>query len=423
MRNRGWIAVVLAITVGGGSAVAQPHASGYFGVTWASGGSSYGVHVDPTGLVSSMVIGSQSRYTVETAADNRSMLFVDHSLNAILAVDPIGLAVVGTVFSNPALSSVAYGLHYDCNGDLLVFSSSNLHKVDSLSSTLTTLVSSSFSLGDGGIDIETGNLLVATSAGLRRIDRTTGAITTLATGGLLTRYGSLAQDIATGDVYVPTCCSTSTVPRALDRVPGGMGTAAIWLSDPNLIGAYGVNADRASAATPRLVSGCFRSAGVPMSGGVWSIDLATKMATQLGAFTTTTVADVDFVSGRNIHTQRTAPGRYDVAIDLPFDGGNLYVVGISATGVRPVWPLPDGRRIPLIFDNVTSLSVRGLGAPFLTGTLGVLDGFGRGKATIDLSSLYPAVRGLRLWLTVATFAAPAPLGIGTITDPSVIRVD
>ncbi len=422
MRVRNWIAASMIAALAGTGA-AQNHASGYFGVTWASGGTAYGVHVDPTGTVTTMSLGSQSRYSVETASDNRSMLYLDHSANAVFAVDPIGLAVVGTVFSNPALSAVAYGLHYDCNGDLLVFSSSQLHKIDSVASALTTVASGSFGLGDGGIDIDTGDLLVATSSGLRRYDRTTGAVTTLATGGLLARYGSLAQDVLTGDVYVPTCCSTSTVPRALDLIPGGTGTASIWLGDPNLIGAYGVNADRASAATRRLISGCFRSSSVANSGGVWSIDLQTKAVTQLGAFTTTTVADVDFIGGRNLHAQRTAPGRYDVAIDLPFDGGNAYVVGISATGVRPATPLPDGRRIPLIFDNVTSLSVRGLGAPFLTGTIGVLDGFGRGKTTIDLSSFYPTVQGLRLWLTVVTFAAPAPLGIGTITDPFVIRVD
>ena len=119
----------------------------------------------------------------------------------------------------------------------------------------------------------------------------------------------------------------------------------------------------------------------------------------------------------------TATGMYDVRINIPSDGGNSYILGFSFTGVVPALPLPDGRRLPLVVDNLTFLTVNNLSAPYFTGTVGTLDAFGMAQAKVNVSAFYNLLKGMKLWMVVVTLDPKAPLGLATISDPKVLKFD
>jgi len=419
--------ITLSLAVGllmSGFAGAQYHTGGYFGVTWGAGNVAYGVKSDLQGKVTTMQLGTISHYDCEMAADNKLILVSDSTAGAIWMIDPFAMTITGTLFADPALSTIAYGLQYDHNGDLYVFSSSRLFRIQ-IPGGLTTVTSGSFSLGNATVDTYTGEILIAAGVSngvLMRIERQTGTTTTLGTG-FATRYGDAAHDALTGDVYVSTCCGTSTVGRSLDVLRAGKSVSTIYLSSPSLLGAYGPQMDRVSAASPRIVTGCFRSSTTAASGGIWYIDLKTTGLQKVASFAPTTVANVLFLEGRNIQSTRTGPGRYTVNLSLPPDASRPYVMGAGITGVIPALPLPDGRRIPLVLDDVALLSIQGLLAPIVSGTVGALDPLGKATVRIDVSSLYPGIRGLVMWMVAVTFDPNAPLGVSTITDPYVLKFD
>ncbi len=416
--------LALVLIVAGTALEAQVHRSGYFAVTQRDKFFSFGLRVDPRGNVTTMQLGYEHHNVCEVAADNRSILVCDPAAQAIWQIDPSAMAVVGTLISDPALGTAVYGMEYDHNGDLYVLTGSSLLRIGA--ATVTTVTTANLSFANATIDIDTAELLVAVglNAGmLQRIDRQTGAATTLATG-FSTRYGDAAQDPRTGDVYVPTCCGVNSSPlRSLDVRRAGTTVSTIYLASNALAGAYGVQFDRASASTPRIVTGCVRNLLAPASGGVWFIDVATAVPQQLAPFPSATVTDVSFLEGRNLHTTRTAAGRYRVDISVPTDAGLNYVLGVGYTGVRPGVALPDGRRILLNPDGLTMLATANGLAPFVTNTVGSLDAAGRATAMIDVSGLVPAIRGMLVWLSVVTLDPRSPLGIATISDPFVLKMD
>jgi hypothetical protein len=419
--------IILSLTAGllmGCLVGAQYHSGGYFGVTWGASSVAYGVKSDLKGKVTTMQLGTISHYDCEMAADNKLILVSDSTSGAIWTIDPFTMTITGTLFTDPALKTTAYGLQYDHNGDLYVFSSSRLFRIQ-IPGGLTTVTSGSFSLGNATVDTYTGEILIAAGVSngvLMRIERQTGSTRTLGTG-FATRYGDAALDPLTGDVYVSTCCGTSTVGRSLDVLRAGKSVSSIYLASTSLLGAYGPHMDRASAASPRIVTGCFRSSSSAASGGIWYIDLKSTGLQKVASFSTTTVANVLFLEGRNIQSTRTGPGQYTVNLSLPPDASRPYVMGVGITGVVPALPLPDGRRIPLVLDDLALLSIQGLLAPIVTGTVGALDPFGKATARIDVSRFYPGIRGLVMWMVAATFDPNAPLGVSTITDPHVLKVD
>lgn len=419
------IGFTLLLFAAAGAAVdAQVHTAGYFAVTQRDKFFSYGLRVDPSGRVTTMQLGYEHHNVCEVAADNASVLVCDPAARAIWRIDPNAMAVTGTLFSDPALGTTVYGLEYDHNGDLFILTGSSILRL--AGTTLSTVTTGNLSFGNATIDVDTGDLLVAiglTGGTLQRFDRQTGAATTVATG-FSTRYGDAAQDPRTGDVYVPTCCGVnSTPPRSLDVLRKGASVGTVYLASTTLAGAYGVQFDRASAANPRLVTGCVRNALAPSSGGVWTIDAATAMPQKLASFTAATVTDVAFLEGRNLHTTRTATGRYRVDVRFPSEPGRGYVLAVGASGVRPGVALADGRRVLLNPDVLTSLALGNALGALATNLVGSLDASGRATATIDVSRLYPAIRGTRLWLTGVTLDPQAPLGLATISDPFILTID
>ena len=74
----------------------------------------------------------------------------------------------------------------------------------------------------------------------------------------------------------------------------------------------------------------------------------------------------------------------------PGHAGKDYLILGTLSGPSPGFPLPGGLTMPINWDLFTSVIVKNLGSPFLSGFLGTLDG--NGDATAVLTA--PALPGL-----------------------------
>lgn len=399
---------------------AQYHSQGYFAVTQAAGGNALGVRVDAVGVVTTMSLGTTSLNTCEIAADNRGVLVVDIIGGAIWVVDPARMAVTGTLVSNPLLKRFTYGLEYDDNGDLLILNPTEVLRYDA-GGSFSTATGGLFLGANQGLDARTGELLIADPSGtLWRIDRLRGWKTSIASG-FAPRTGDLVHDPLTGDLYVSTCCAGSATGRTLDVLPSGTSTAQRFLVDAAMVGVHGPNLDRLSGGATRIIAASALTAAVPGSGGIWRIDVGTRQTTKLASLNSHVISDVAILGSRNIVSTRSGNGVYAVDLNFPFAGNRAYVAALSFAGVSRL-SLPDGRVVPLTFDDATVLSLRGLLAPFARNTTGLLVA-DRGQVQLNLSSIYSALRGRSLWIVAAVLDRSAPLGIRTISDPHLIRLD
>jgi len=409
--------VLVALLLPVGVAGAQYHTADYFSVTWAG----VALKSTQTGGVTSMALGTTDHYQCEVDLTNRFVLVLDSTSKSVWRIDPLLMAVTGTLASDPAWSSTAFGLEFDQNGDLWIGQSSRIMKLSP--GGVVTTVSGNQGVSHMTFDLDTSDLLFARSGVVQSMDRNGANLTTLGTG-FSTRYGDMVKNPITGDVFVPTCCGWLSPGKSLHVLRAGTSVASIYLASNDLAGAYGPNMDRVSAANPRLVTGSHvYAAQYPNSGGMWWIDLGTKQITRINKFQLKTIADSTILESRNVQTVRSAAGRFTIGLNVPTDAGKGYVLGLSLTGYKPMFPLPDGRRIPLVVDPLTVLSLQGALAPFVTGTVGQLDAFGKATARMDVSSLINVIKGLKVWMVLATLDAKAPLGISTICDPKLLVLE
>jgi len=409
--------LLVALPILVGVAGAQYHTADYFSVTWAG----VALKSTQTGGMTSMALGTASHYQCEVDLNNKLVLVLDSTSQSIWQVDPFVMAVTGTLASNPVWTTTAYGLEFDQNGDLWIGESGRITKL-SPGGAVTT-VTASLGVSHMTFDIDTSNLLFARSGAVQSMDRNGANVTTLGTG-FSTRYGDMVKDPMTGDVFVPTCCGWLSPGQSLQVLKAGTSVASIYLASNDLAGAYGPNLDRVSAANPRLVTGSHvYAASYPNSGGMWWIDLATAKISRINKFQLKTISDSTILECRNVQTVRSAAGKFDVRLNVPTDGGDNYVLALSMTGYRPMFPLPDGRRVPLVVDHLTVASLQGWLAPYVTGTVGKLDAFGLATAKIDVSSLIQVIKGLRIWMVLATLDPKAPLGISIVCDPKLLVLE
>ncbi|MBN2491601.1 MAG: hypothetical protein JXQ29_12200 [Planctomycetes bacterium] len=409
-----WIAIALVA----GLAAAQTHPNGYAGMTsyatlvyflkgntltsvWIGGGTNYGAVMDPL----------------------NTLLLVVNSSGDVIRVDPRSEAVVGTLatgLSNPR------DIDVDHNGDHFVTSATTLWKIDALGAVTTVRTGLTGTDGGAAIDIDTGELLVQSSTGANvdptlLVARDGSALTTLGTGADA-RYG-IAQHIPTGDIYIGSCCGDFSPSDNIYRLPRGSGVASVWLASAQPpVGVYSLKADRSSAAVQQLVLGGFGAGTARGDGGFFLVDIVTKSVTRLNTMTLSHY-ETEILYRRNVGAVSTGKGQWAVSIGIPEDAGRGYVLGVSASGVRPSIGFPDGRRVNLAIDSLTVVGLTsGLG-PFLTGTTGTLTRSGTAVAQLDLSRLGPAINGLLLHFLAVTLDGSAPLGIKTITDPFVLKVE
>ena len=398
-------------------ATAQNHVNGYAAAT--TSGRVY--LIDGVGTTSTVQAGSSTGYGLVMDRSNTLLILVDYS-GSLVKIDPQAKAVVGTLATGLASPrDIAVG----ADGDYYVIDGSGrLWKVDAVGgvTTVSSAVGGS-TYGGMDVDIDTGDLLVQSATGtdpLIRVARDGSTITTLGTG-FDARYG-ITQHIPTGDVFSGSCCGDQSPPENVFVLRAGQSTATVWWS-ANLapVGVYSLKADRASAANQRLILGSLGST-VARGQGVYRIDMATQAVTQVTTITTS-IYETEILYRRNIFSVSQGKGVWDIGILVPEDAGAPYVLGVSATGVRPGLPLNDGRRINLTPDTLTVVGLTTGLAPFLTGTAGNLNAKGLGAARLDLSLLGPAANGVLLYFEVLTLDPRAPNGIKTITDPHVIEVE
>ena len=129
----------------------------------------------------------------------------------------------------------------------------------------------------------------------------------------------------------------------------------------------------------------------------------------------------DFYRGRHIQTVKTAPGKWNLYISCPQFPNKGYAAAISSAGYRPPIPLPSGRKIHLVPDDFTILSLRNWLQPYFNPGPLVLDAGGEAKGSIDISRL-PPLGGIPIWIAVAVIDAAAPDGIAYLPDTYVMRL-
>jgi hypothetical protein len=225
-------------------------------------------------------------------------------------------------------------------------------------------------------------------------------------------------------VFSGSCCGDFTPPENIFVLRTGQSAATVWLSSAKPpVGVYSLKSDRSSAAKQQLILGAFRPASTPRGpGGIYTVDLSSQA---VGHFTTINASlyETEILYRRNLAGAGAGKGLWTIGIVIPEDAGHGYVLAVSFSGVRPGVGLADGRRINLNVDTLTVLGLTGTLSPFLTGTAGRLSRSGGAAAKLDLSALGSGANGVLLWFLAATFDPRAPLGIKTITDPLVLRVE
>jgi len=130
---------------------------------------------------------------------------------------------------------------------------------------------------------------------------------------------------------------------------------------------------------------------------------------------------MDFYRGRHIQTVKKGTGKWDLNISCPKFPNKAYVAAVSMAGYRPPIPLPSGRKIYLVPDILTGLSLGNLLKPFFDAGPGTLDAGGEAKGSLDLSTL-PKLGGVPIWIAVAVLDAAAPDGMAYLPDTYVFRI-
>lgn len=390
-----------------------------------------GVHtVDAGGNVQSRT-GSAS-YAAAMNFDNRTALVYDSTARAILQLDPVTLAVVGTFFQTPSFTSTTSvsDMVFDSNGDLFFSGTSGtvgIFKHTPGTATFSTVYgSTTFTGGVGSVSLhyDNGELLVTerlsssnTLFGARR----DGTMTTVIGTGLVTRYGTY-QHIPSGDFYSGTCCGASGggSNASVLVLRAGQTTATSLIDHPIFRGGYSPRPDRASAAQQRLVSSAWSNG--TGGDGVWQIDIFGVTATKLATITSNTYKVVP-IFGRNLQTVAAGRGQWGGQVSFPQHAGKSFVVGFSLRGLRPPTPLPDGRFLPLLPDPLTTLSVSGALSALIQNNVGVLNATGNAAFQLDLRPLGSGANGIVVYMVPVVLDPAAPFGIAVIGDPKPLVVE
>jgi len=359
-----------------------------------------------------------SAHGVTTDLDNYNVLF---SVTDLFRVDPV-TSVVTTVF--PAGLGGSNNVTVDHNGDYIVtgigLGSSNYSIFRIRGNSLTTIASMAVTSGNfsltGGLirDIDNGNFVLQVyggSSGPHPIISVApdGTFTTIVTnistlGG--PRY-ELTQDIRTGNFYVGV--NDTAQGYLVQATKSGATTVVAASADRFAFNA--LVADRGSSAAPRLVH--------PYIQNLYYTDLKTFAVTSVAVSgSSVSPRDVDIWQARNIQPVRTAPGRYTLRFSFPGQAGLGYVAGLGLSGVRPGVPLPDGRTILLNPDVLVFLSVNNLLPGIFNLGPAVLDKNGEAQGALDVSALPPL--GVPVHLVVLVLDPKATSGIAIVSDPYVL---
>jgi hypothetical protein len=407
--------------------VAQPHTNG-----WSFSGSVSATSptpvclgkIDSQGALTTILSVAQlpaNVYPNGAMIDHDDKTYVMALLSKVIAGSLIQVDSNGTilqtiqVLSTPPMSGGGYtqDVTLDQNGDYIVAigrgggaPATGLLKVDRSNQVTTVFMGAPFSDPVAvTIDASTGQFVVLDRGSLAvfGIAPDGSAVTTIGASPTTSVRTQIDHDPASGDLFFAGYQSSASFLFRMDALGSVMtlGTGGLMT--------YGVHLDRASSATPQAILGAASTAS-----GLYVMDLNTNAIATLASLSSVTLQKV--FPDRDVSTLRRSPGVWEIALHFAGEAGNGYVVGLSLSGIRPGVLLPDGRRVPLNVDNLTSLSVNSLLGPLFVGGAGTLNAFDRGMAVLDVSSL-PVLKGIPVWALALTLDPKAPLGIRTIADP------
>jgi len=425
MSMRTLILTLVALGLLCGLVDAQPYAGG-----WFVPGQGHLHYVSPLAKVTSVAWPGMNAEFGLMHWDNRTVLVADFTSSAILKVDPVQLTVVGTLTTRGFGHLQSYqSAAMDSNGDIFFGASwptAGIFKLDHTTFQVSTIfLATSTLLGWPNqflTDVDTGEIIVGDDSSsnddflylVRRDGSGMSPIGKMGGGWGFTM--GCYKHIPTGDIYSGEYWGPLNVLKA------GTTVATLFQNYANTFGKpIAPHPDRASATTQVLITGAPYSAG--KWDGLWSIDIATKVATKIAAIPRDCHRCIP-AYGRNIQTVATGKGTWDTYISFPGHANKAFMMAISGTGVRPGLPLPDGRQIPLVFDTLALVSIMPGLAPFVTGNTGqLLDQNAEGMVKINLTILPKAANGVRLWFCALVLDSLAPLGIAEIADPKCFVIE
>lgn len=400
----------------GGLAAAQYHdakyVTGYTTINLFDG-------TGTTNTITTLYDNGGTCYGMAMDPDNKSLWFLDSGTGSGLYKLDLNTLSITTFISNTLSLYYPRDLVVNQDGDLVLAAqmrvgTATLYGLLKYSGgSLTTIVMAPTVATNwyGGmeIDIDSGKYVVQSRTSpysLLAIDDA-GTITTIGTGGN-PRY-SITQDISTGDWYQGSFTSLYQLKK------GASTFATVSLSSSGSKYYYAIAADRASAASSRILSAYGGSTTGTTPAYVFYTDISTSpsVVTSISGLGYLRSYEMDFFRGRNLCTTKTGPGKWNVNLSFPNEANQGYLVALSLTGVRPAIVLNDGRKINLAVDVLTVLSLNNnLGTFFNSGPL-VLDANGEATASIDVSSL-GSLGGVRVWAEAVVFGKGV---FGTIADP------
>lgn len=380
-------------------------------------------------------------FTVVMAGDNRNyrVLAYRQSTRTGLLLDVTPGGVVKTVVGGlPLYRPVA--MVRTCDGDWILanqgYSVHDLEFYRLQGATLTTLSTVPNLLGFAmAVDEDTGLVVV------RGQDRRTSV-----------RYGYFRVDPMTGtvtDFAIHNPAQSSSVYYGA-REPVFEGTTGAFVDMVYDISASGTRLCRAHPGTgiTTLSSTLFPRAPIDMAmAGQRTVDvgyyLLARTATSPYSYDITRVKpdgtrlDASPVQGFTPYQRctllrvgsrhlawfmDTPPNGRSLHLDFPGEGGLVYGVGFSLTGVRPGVTLPDRRVIPLNLDTLTVISLQGGVQDILENTVDTLDAAGRARVKVDTNSLGPALRGVKMWAVAVVFDPAASSGVAYIAGPTLLHI-
>lgn len=399
------------------------------------------------GFVSRFAMDRDNRHIVFAVQGSSNTNTLYNSLRGgVFRVDPTSGRIT-TIIAPPWSAATGYHSFYhievDYNGDYVcgLYDFDRLNPQNSgyriwrlddrgVPTTLagaSTLPTTSDPSGALAVDIDTGHLLLSDqyrtttpttlAFPLLSIDTEDGTITTAHTGAGHGWYGfwSITQNHRTGAIEGPW---GSRIFRVQKNQPSRTTVTVL----PGLpYGIYGPTVfDLQSAPSPKIHAMSF--VNTPLQTVHYEVDATTWAVTA-------TVADPSrklesksmcFYRGRNTQTVRRAPRQWDVRFSAPEHAGKSFAATLSLRGVRPGVTLPDGRRLNLNPDPLSTLALSGALAPLLRGNTGFLDASGEATATLDLRSVRRL--GVPCWIAWIVIDPAAPGSIAFIPDTFVMRI-
>jgi len=408
---------VLAMLVCATAVSAQPLAADIVGV----GTEGRLFHVDTGGRVTTYRVGAGLLHGWTMDYDNRGMLVTDATARAVYLLDET--FAVTAVYPMPV--QMPLDVTVDQNGDILFTDglSNGVHRFSFHGGVFPVTTGIAPSLFGGlVIDVDTSDLIVTRAGGVLdgnpafRVPRDGSAVTTIQAGVTGSFGMTQASD---GSVWLASLAGTPGAPRILYRFHANHSVDTSHLGSipgTGILGATAVKADRSSAPTQRILLSAFDHQGL------WLLDVDRATASRVSTLAEP-LLEVGFRGERNLGSVRTGARRWQVDATFPGEAGRVYLIAMGYSGVRPAVTFPDGRRLWLVPDALTVATLGKSIPPYFTGNVGRLDPMGRGFATIDLTTLPREADGIRVWLVAATLDPAAPLGIATLSDPMVFRIE